>query len=59
MISVKRNKTVQNSKDFSFTVINYTQEQQILIFKMKLLKKKKKTLKLFMIIENVLQLIVF
>lgn len=58
MISVKRNKTVQNSKDFSFTVINYTQEQQILIFKMKLLKNKQ-TLKLFMIIENVLQLIVF
>lgn len=58
MISVKINKTVQNSKDFSFTVINYTQEQQILIFKMKLLKNKQ-TLKLFMIIENVLQLIVF
>lgn len=58
MISVKINKTVQNSKDFSFTVINYTQEQQILIFKMKLLKNKQ-TLKLLMIIENVLQLIVF
>lgn len=58
MISVKINKTVQNPKDFSFTDINYTQEQQILIFKMKLLKNKQ-TLKLFMIIENVLQLIVF
>lgn len=58
MISVKINKTVQNPKDFSFTDINYTQEQQILIFKMKLLENKQ-TLKLFMIIENVLQLIVF